>query len=1508
MRIRHFLLLVAFALPLAAMAQKPKATVDFAAETLPADLLEYLNKNTTEKSVQKDNAKTVEAFGSAYTAMDAAMQQRIANLYTYAVGVKIKAVPDLVEFTRVLTAYTPDRQNLEGWVSAMETYRKKNSKVKYINDFVSWSDLLLADRVLYRSNTSEWSFNSQTPFRLTVDQGTIVVRFDTPADLNYASGKDWNTLHGTTGWYDYRDGVWHGQGGRLDWARTGLSAEGCYADLGSYKAEAKLPKFTADSVSFVNTHYFSQPIIGRVEEALQGTMEPEKYTYPRFRSYQRDFVIRNIMPDVDYNGSFMMNGSKFITASSKHPAHLIFNGDGRPQMSVTSLKFTITPDRLLAENAQVALYLGDDDSISNAGITVRYFPAERRVALVNDQQRKFYSPYIDSYHQLDIYSESIVWYRDQQRLEFSNLASTGGVSTAQFESSNCYTYRKYREIQGIDEINPVQRVYDYAESNSWSFGIKGFANYIGLDMSQTLLMIHTLCRHGLVSYNEITNRVLVKEKLEDYVKANSHAKGFDYDALALESTTRGANARMSLTDNTLVVRGVEQFVVSDSHQVVVHPDSASGYEVRVGRNRSMHFSGKVECNKFILQVTDADFDYERYTLEMPRINRMEFYVPDFTNPDYEQLVRTPLTDLVGTLHIDRPDNHSGLTKNKEYPILDSREDCYVYYNRRAIQEGQYKRESFYYTIHPFSLQHLADVNVDSLAFGGVLTSAGIFPDIHEPLKVQRDYFLGFVTQTPVGGLPAYGGKGIYHNTLRLDSGGLHGPGHIDYLTSHSTSTNFLFLPDSALALTDTVVVREEQGYPAAHGDRTSFHWLPYRDSLDLATLAKGNPLSLYRDEAQLRGHLALMPHGATASGSATVREATLTSRHFELLAREMNARVSTFQLRSTTFGNIAFEAHNVRSRVDYDGHRAELTMPDGPALTELPLMQYEAWADRFYWDMDGHLLDIANSQRATTEGLDAMDIHLRLPKADDLPGARFVSTDPQRQGLTYHSLISSYRYERADLSSRGVYLITVADAAIAPAGDTVHIDKGGDMRVLTGATLVCDRDHAWHTVSDAYLLVQGANSYTGKGYINWPEDSEQPEEAQRIYLNDISVNSTGTTIGTGTVNENTQFTLSPAFGFAGKVRLEGNRQQLYFDGGVRLLHHCVPQEQMGLLAYADYTDPDSIHVVVPEIPADWKGKRISAAILIDKTTLEPRPAFLTNERSTDNELLAAHGVLTHFGGRQEYMIASEAKVADPEAVVAPFLSLSTTDCKVEGEGMMDFTLKRTQAQFYAYGTATVGIKDNKDDHLATVFGVGFPLASEVVTAISAAIKDDLRLTPTPPASNGEMRHALMHHLGAERGAKAYAAYSDQGKLATIPEPMRTTLLFDRVRWQYMPGVGYYCDSKVGLAAIDGKTIGLEVRLKGQISKRGNAQYITLYVEAARDHWYFFRYDLMSQELVIYSSMGTVEDAVKALPAEKRRVEREGLGTFRYLIGNNRNEVNSWLTTFSKTIYSSDDDF
>ena len=708
MKYKYIALLLSLVLTTTLMAQKPK-NVQFTAEGLPDELLEYMNNSTNDKDRQKENTKILKDFKTAYNNFDSRLQERLVGVYSYAVKAKMKGNPEMSGLTQMLTtiATTPsggdgvadaysNAPNLEGFVASLEAFAKRGAKAKAVTEYVSFCEGLFSDRVLYRSGSCEWKFAPRTPFRLGVKEGVPLVWFDTPADLHYSSAKDEGVIKGTTGVYNYKENEWRGEGGRVEWTRTGLAADVCYADLNRYKAETKFPKFKADSVEFVHAAYFTTPIRGRIEEQLDNPKEPEKYSYPRFRSHQRDFVIKDIMPGVDYSGSFMMNGSKFITASSKHPAMLVFNHNGKPRLTVSSMKFTITPDRMKAENASVALYVGEEDSITNTGILVRYVPADKQVVLVNDSKRNFYSPYIDTYHNLDIYSESIVWRLENDDLLFSNLASGGALSSASFESSNYYTFKKYHEIKGIDEQSPVERVYDYSRVQSSEFSLQDFSNYIGLDISQTMLMIHTLSKHGLVSYNEITGTVKVKDKLVDYQNAFSRRKGFDYDALALESQTSGTNARLSFDDSKLLIRGIEKFVVSDSQAVVVHPDSATGYQVTVGRDRALHFSGRIDVGKFMFTVKDCDFNYETFSFNMPKIVRMEFYVPDFVTPDkYEQLVRTPLSNLVGTLEVDKPDNHCGLVKNKEYPIFKSLENSSVFYDAKDIQDGQYVRDRFY---------------------------------------------------------------------------------------------------------------------------------------------------------------------------------------------------------------------------------------------------------------------------------------------------------------------------------------------------------------------------------------------------------------------------------------------------------------------------------------------------------------------------------------------------------------------------------------------------------------------------------------------------------------------------------------------------------------------------------------------------------------------------------------------------------------------------------------------
>jgi len=871
MRIRRMIILF-LALSVVPMAAAQKNRInEFTQSGLPSEMQEYLEQATSDKDKKAEVGRLMRDFGTRYGALDGSMQGRMTAICNTVLKLKVRQHPDVMNFLSVFNQMTTSTaSNFDQWLSCIEFLQSRNKKVKDFTDFVEFSGALLSSRTLYASRSCSWQLQKDCAFRIVFENNEIKVFVDKPVELYYSSDKDNGTIYGTKGVYYYLDNKWVGDGGRLNWDRTGIPTTACWANLSRYEAVVKFPKFVADSVLFTNTNYFSKPIYGRVEEALSAKMEPEKYSFPKFRSYQKDFKMKDILPGVDYSGSFMMNGSKFITSDTKNPATLIFYRGGKPFITVNSVKFTITASRVVSENAAVKIYI-DGDSICNNGITVRYLAQEKQVSLINDSKRNYYSPYSNSYHNLDMYCESIVWKMDADKLDFAMLGASGDQSYSTFESNSYYSERKFREIQGIDQVSPVIRVYRYMQMRdmTYDFYMDEFAQAIKMDIMQAKSMIHTLAKSGLVSYNEAQGKVYVNDKLVDYAKASAKSKDYDYDALILESSAKNNNAELDLSSNALSVHGVEKFVLSDSQQVVIYPNQG---ELEVRKNRDINFNGRINAGRFIFYATNATFLYDDFKLDLPQVDSMIFYVTQFNNPQEEHIVYTPLHNLTGHLQIDQADNHSGLKKvTEEYPIFTSLKDSYVYYDRKDIHNGAYVRDKFYYTIHPFVVKNMVDFVTDSLSFNGVLTSAGIFPDIVEPLKVQPDYSLGFVRKTPRGGYDAYGGKGHFTNKLDLSYRGFRAEGQVDYLTSVMKSKTIYFMPDSMIAVSDTFYVKEQGAFPDIRINRAMQRWYPYADSMRVSQLLNGPQFKMYHNDALLAGHTVLKPEGAYASGAVTIR-------------------------------------------------------------------------------------------------------------------------------------------------------------------------------------------------------------------------------------------------------------------------------------------------------------------------------------------------------------------------------------------------------------------------------------------------------------------------------------------------------------------------------------------------------------------------------------------------------------------------------------------------------------
>lgn len=1498
---RHTLILIFFwSLSLTVWSQK--SVIRFDADNLPTQLQSYMDAATSDDAKKKENAKLIKQFSTIYQELDDLSQGRIVEVLTAAQKQKIRQLPDLFDFVGTLCAMygsEPAHQNFPGWLDCVQ-FIQENKTAKAFNEFTHFTTRLISSRTLQESRSAVWQAQPGAPYTLSLRGRNIVVEFKTPTDIFYNSDKDHSTIYGTKGVFNYFDQQWHGEGGRITWDRTGIPTSACWADLGRYEANTKLSKLAADSVLFTYTKYFTKPIMGRIEDVLDHPMDPEKYNYPKFRSYQNDFVLNDIIAGADYRGTFMLNGSKFVTSSSEHPASLVFSRAGKPFIVVSSTKFTIANGKALSERAAVTIYLGED-SIFNNGITMRYAVSDKKLTLVNNGKRNYYSPYTNTYHNLDMYCEQMVWDPAKDQIEMSMLGETGGASFATFESSNYYSLKKYREIQGIDDQSPVVKVFKFSKANGNldEFSIGEFASAIKMDVSQAKLMVHNLAKGGLVTFNEDLGMIYLKNRLYDYMRAYSKSKDYDYDAITLESTTTRRNAELDLATNDLLIHGVDSFFVSDSQHVEIKPTRG---ELLIRQNREIHFSGLIYAGRFGMRVKDAVFHYDEFNIDLPDVESLVFSVERFDDPAKLHAVNNTLSHLVGSLAIDKSDNHNGLTKNKQYPIFQSQSESYVYYDNKKLYNGAYLRDKFYYKIEPFTLNSLCDFKTDSLRFSGTLTSAGIFPDLKQPLTVQSDYSLGFVMDTPKEGLPAYGGKGTFAHKLNLSNKGLRAEGDVKYLTSFAHSGQIVFLPDSMLAVTDTFFVREEGGFPDIRNSRTNQSWYPYLDSMQVCQAPKGKEFLMYHGESKLAGCLILQPAGASADGTITWREGTFESDHFQLKSMEMLADVSSFTLRSDVYKAVAYKASNMKSKVDYQTRHAVLTANTQLQRTELPVMKYAADIDKVDWDADHKLLTLLNSKSEESGGLEGLGIRERLRHTQQ-PGVRFVSTDPRRDSLQFHSLASAYSYNLGQLSSQGVFLINVADAAIQPAADSVHISAGGEMQQLSKAQILASRASGYHRIYDADVIISGGKSYTGKGFIDY---TDEDDGVQKIYLDQIQPDASGTTIAQGTIQSQDQFTLSSAFGFAGTVRVEADKEQYYFDGGVRLIHQCTSVDQLGLLAFKGYLDPKNIQITVPELPVDWHGSRLTASILFDKANLKPHAAFLTKERAADNELMGAHGLISFDKETRTYTLASEEKLENFDEVVAPYLRYSTSECRLTAEGPVSYGLKEGLTHIFSYGTAELG-RSESDFSMNTLFGFTFPIDAGIATAISQQLSDDLRLSPTNP-DNEILRHAMIYYQGPDRGSDNYSTYVSTGSYDRIPKEFESTILLHGIRWQYSPANGYWYSGMASLAAVGKKQLNVDIRVKMQITRRGNANYLNLYLQAASDHWYYFSYEANTQQMVIYSSVGEIEDMVKALSAEKREIQgKEGEGVFRYRIGTSKSEVPNFILRLDGGSPASDDE-
>jgi hypothetical protein len=1347
---------------------------------------------------------------------------------------KLRPFPDFFGYIAALTQFVnssqPESRFIPWSTILLKLLEDKNSR-KYVA-FQEFSSYLFTEKLLYKSATTRWKFSDD---RWTFQYDSVPsVRFN-ETSLTCLANDDSLNIYSTGGIYYPLTFFWYGNGGKVDWRRAGEEPTKVFATLKRYRVQTRFSNFTADSVLLTHKKFFAAPLEGKYTDKVLADVTEEKASYPRFYSYNKRIGINRLFENIDFLGGFALEGSKVIGSGDRdQDAHLYFKKGGRNFVTAGADIFVIRPDRINASAASVTIY-HEDDSIFHPGLQFKYLDESKELSLTKDERIARVSPWYDSYHKAEIYCEAFYWKMGDSLVSFQAMKGLSKEGKAVFESSSYYSMPRYEKLQGIDEQNPLMIIKRYTEKKKdKSFTLQEMTEYMNIPAEQIENQLLNLAIWGFLVYDSDKKTAIVKQKLYDYV--NAYNGKTDYDGIYFNSfVTNASNGLLNLETFDLHIKGVEKVVLSDSQTVQIFP---ANKEVVLKKGLDFLFTGRIEAGLFDFYARDCAFQYSKFKLNMPVIDSMTFYVfgkkidPKTGKYSFNR-IKTAITNLGGTLLIDDPLNKAGLKRFPQYPVFTNTKDAYVYWDKPTIQKGVYNKDRFYYQVNPFKIDHLDDLSPDTLKFAGVLNSAGILPDLHEPLLVRPDYSLGIVKQTDANGLPVYGGKGALTARIELSQKGLRSNGTLKCLSSETVSDDFLFLPDSMKTVASHFTIAEQVApaeFPAVTGDTVRQFWVPAKDSLAVQTISK--PLAMFRDQSKFSGLVALSPSKLIGDGTIRIRDAEMDSRRFNFRSRTFDALIANFRIKSYDLAALSISTKNYQTLFNFDTRKGEFKSNVGISQGEFPVNQYVCSMDRFDWLIDNEEIMLTNEMKLASRA-DTLD----LAQLIDIgyTGSEFVSVHPLQDSLKFFAARARYNLKTNVINAEDVRIIKVADAAIYPDSGKLVIQKNAVMKPLARAMIIANTRSKYHQFYHAGVSIASRKQYTARGDYDY---IDRKRTRQTIHFSSIKVDSAGQTVAQGSISDSANFLLSPEFAFMGAVNLKAGTKELWFDGGFHPVTTCFTETPQWV-RFESSIDPDKVRIPLANPLKNTAHEPITSGILFRNTESRIAPSFLRPRISFSDSLMAtAEGFIEYNVPTSEFRIGSSTKLEDI-TTFGPYLSLNTWNCKMRGEGKLNLSLNTEMLKIKTYGMMDYFIIPDST-LIRCALSLDFPLYEPALQRCS----DQFNAINLPGIQllGTQYKNYLENTISKDEADRLKGEIELMGRFRKLPEELeKTIMLADVVLYWDSTTKSYRSVGNIGLAAVGKNQVNKTVKGRIEFTKKRNGDELTVYLELTETDWYYFNY-------------------------------------------------------------------
>lgn len=1325
-----------------------------------------------------------------------------------------------------------DDESYQAWREGLKYLAdSRNRQVTDIENYLNTTNNLLRKNIIYQSAGTLWKTSMSSFYFEFKDSSRVVFK---PVNLTCIAVRDSIQIFGTEGVFAPYSQIWQGKNGKVTWERSGYNSNEVYCELGKYFINMRLPNYSADSVVFYNKIYFGFNMLGSIEDKVEPVGSPEKANYPRFESYQVNYKINDIYENVNFQGGLDMLGSKLVGSGTQlQKAGLQFYKGDSIKLSAHSQYFAFQPGRLTGTGVQVTIPIGKD-SIYHPYLGINYTSKDNTISLNRTEDFESQSPFYNNYHKVEMNFDQLRWKLDDNQILFKGREGAAS-SLANFQSDNLFDARTYVRLQGIDESNPLTLLRKYSEvAFSISFRGVDFARYIRTQHNQVQQMLKRLSNMGFLIYDINNDIVTLRQKLYDWVYAS--VDYIDYDVINLVSETQAPleNGSLDLSTYDLTINGIRSIRLSNAQNVGLYP---LDLKVILKRNRSFQFDGIVDAGLFNIHGENFFFNYDSFRLDLQDIDSLSLKVKSESLDAYGratlQNISSNIEDMTGELLIDKPDNKSGRKDYPQYPVFTSKENSFVYYDDQEIQGGAYKKDDFYFEIYPFSFDSLDNFSKTGLRLNGRFVSAGIFPEIEQILMVQEDQSLGFRHRTDSSGIDLYKGRGRYYDYINMSNKGLIGNGKFEYLTSWGRSEKIMFHPDSMFAVLSQFEIQKQLAgveYPQVNSVNNNIIYYPYQDQL---VVSKGSkPFSVLNDSTFLDGDLVLTSKGLEGSGRMDLTNSILVSDNFKYQAYAFNSDTADFRLKSLNTDGFTLVTDNVNAHVDFESRSGLFQTNEEFSLVEFPENKYISRLDLFVWNMDKTELEMG----IKSGGEGTPKSYLTLDGEEELIGPKYISIDKKQDSLSFVSNKALYDYKKNTIRASNVTFIKVADAYIYPKDGEITVQPDGYIQKLEEANLLVNRQTKLHPIYSAAVNILGKFDYKATGYYDYVDETG---EKQSVFFDEIQVDDSVHTFANGMIPETQNFTLSPYFGFQGRVELYARKPFLTFNGGVKLKHSCEKLE-MHYIKFETEINPADIYIPIPEQPMDINMNYLQAGIFITRDSSHIYPAFFTPKKlPSDRFIITANGYLYYDKKTEEYRIASMEKLAD-QRLPGNYLRLPVNTCIEYGEGDIDLGIRLGQVTVSSFGDAEHEILTEKTT-VGAMIGMDFFMSDDAFEIMSHDI-DSLQELEAFDLTDEKYNKRISDIIGKRQSEILQAELGLYGKYQNIPKELMHTLFFTKVDLVWNQDTrSFRSTGKIGLGSANGHQIHKMVDGYMELSKRRSGDLFDVYLQLDRNMWYYFAY-------------------------------------------------------------------